>query len=61
VQDRSVHRSVGWDEATSCDLGGLPKYEGVNFCEAYRMWWVNALVNETPRDWTVVIEGMGAR
>ena len=33
----------------------------VNFCEEYLTWWANALVNKTPRDCTVVIEGVGAR
>jgi hypothetical protein len=36
--------------------GGL-----MNFCESYLTWLANALVNEMPRDCTVVIEGVGAR
>jgi hypothetical protein len=45
------------------DIGMLlvAKGELVNFCEAYLTCWANALVNETPRDCTVVIEGVGAR
>jgi hypothetical protein len=37
------------------------KDELMIFCEAYRKWWANALVKETPIDCTVVIEGVGAR
>jgi hypothetical protein len=33
----------------------------VNFCEAYWTWWAIALLNEMPRDWTVVIVGVDAR
>ena len=45
------------------DVGRMlvAKGEVMNFCEAYRTWWANALVKETPRDCTVVIEGVGAR
>ena len=39
----------------------VAKGEVINFCEAYRTWWANALIKETPRDCTVVIEGVGAR
>jgi hypothetical protein len=41
------------------DVGRMlvAKGEVMNFCEAYRTWWANALVKETPRDCTVVIEG----
>ena len=37
------------------------KDELMIFREAYRTWWANALVKETPIDCTVVIEGVGAR
>jgi hypothetical protein len=45
------------------DIGRLlvAKGEVMNFREAYRTWWANALVKDTPRDCTVVIEGVGAR
>jgi hypothetical protein len=33
----------------------------MNFREAYRTWLAKALIKETPRDCTVVIEGVGAR
>ncbi len=33
----------------------------MNFREAYRTWWANALIKDTPRDCTVVMEGVGAR
>jgi hypothetical protein len=39
----------------------VAKGEVINFCEAYRTWWANALIKETPRDCTVAIEGVGAR
>jgi hypothetical protein len=39
----------------------VAKGELVNFGEAYLTCWANALVDETPRDCTVVIEGVGAR
>jgi len=35
--------------------------EVMKFRESYPVWWANALVKETPRDCTVVIEGVGAR
>ncbi len=45
------------------DIGRMlvAKGEVMNFCEAYWTWWANALVKESPRDCTVVIEGVGAR
>ena len=39
----------------------VAKGEAMNVCEAYRTWWANALVKDTPRDCTVVMEGVGAR
>jgi len=39
----------------------VAKGKVLKFCEAYRTWWANALVKETPRDCTVVIEGVSAR
>jgi hypothetical protein len=37
------------------------KDELMIYREAYRTWWANALVKETPIDCTVVIEGVGER
>ncbi len=39
----------------------VAKGEAMNFREAYWTWWANALVTDTPRDCTVVMEGVGAR
>jgi hypothetical protein len=40
----------------------VAKGEVMNFSEAYYLtWWANASVNEMPRDFTVVIEGVGVR
>ena len=46
---------------TNVDKMLVAKGEVMNFREAYRTWRANALVNETPRDCTVLIEGVGAR
>jgi hypothetical protein len=39
----------------------VAKGETMSFCEAYRTWWANALIKDTLRDCTVVMEGVGAR
>ena len=39
----------------------VAKGEAMDLREAYWMCWENALVKDTPRDCTVVMEGVGAR
>jgi hypothetical protein len=46
---------------TNVDKMLVAKGEVMNFREAFRTWQADALVNETPRDCTVLIEGVGAR
>jgi hypothetical protein len=45
------------------DVGRILDAKGgfMNFREALWTWWAKALIKETPRDCTVVIEGVGAR
>jgi hypothetical protein len=45
------------------DVGRVLDAKGglMNFFEAEQTGWVKALIKETPRDCTVVIEGVGAK